>query len=185
MKQRKRLFILAVMGDPKSTCFQNSIRTRQGGGRPAITDIKMANSNANDRGSDNRIISCQAKKNEKTTWSKNRQRMRSEPCNCNTYVANTSSKRSETGLSGQDERKKGESEKPNNNSDRWPARPGENQYNWEAKRAVKPGLGSTAHGYNFREDLLRAYGNGVVEQTAKKAWIELWKKHAKQYEIRK
>jgi len=38
-------------------------------------------------------------------------------------------------------------------------------------------MGSTINGYNFREDLLRAYGNGVVEQTAEIAFIDLLRKH--------
>ena len=59
---------------------------------------------------------------------------------------------------------------------RWPARPGEQQYGWEEPR-VKPRLGSTAYGYNFREDLLRAFGNSVVEQTAEIAFIDLLRKH--------
>lgn len=58
----------------------------------------------------------------------------------------------------------------------WPARPGEDQYEWEELR-VKSRLGSTVNGYNFREDLLRAYGNSVVEQTAEIAFIDLLIKH--------
>lgn len=59
--------------------------------------------------------------------------------------------------------------------DRWPARPGEEQYDWEAPR-VESSLGFTVNGYNFREDLIRMAGNGVVEQTAQLAWITLWNK---------
>lgn len=61
----------------------------------------------------------------------------------------------------------------------WPARPGVQQKEWEQPRIVKSGLGCTVDGYNFRIDLLRMYGNGVVEQTAEKAWIELTKKITK------
>lgn len=56
----------------------------------------------------------------------------------------------------------------------WPARPGQNQYEWEPPR-VESKLGYVLNGYNFREDLLRMAGNGVVEQTAEKAWVTLWK----------
>ena len=59
----------------------------------------------------------------------------------------------------------------------WPARPGEPQHAWEEPRTIKSGMGSTINGYNFREDLLRAYGNSVVEQTAEIAFIDLLKKH--------
>lgn len=61
--------------------------------------------------------------------------------------------------------------------DRWPARPGQEQYDWEAPRTVEPGLGCTIDGYNYREDLLRAYGNSVVEQTAEIAFKDLLQKH--------
>jgi DNA (cytosine-5)-methyltransferase 1 len=58
----------------------------------------------------------------------------------------------------------------------WPAGQGKFQYEWEAPRAVEPGLGCTINGYNFRNDLLRMYGNGVVEQTAEIAFRDLLKK---------
>lgn len=61
---------------------------------------------------------------------------------------------------------------------RWPARPGQQQYEWEEPR-IKCRMGFSAHGYNFREDLLRMAGNAVVEQTAEIAFIDLLKKHLK------
>lgn len=102
--------------------------------------------------------------------------------------------------------------------DRWPARPGQPQHEWEEPRtigythrlpssirklwhslrphfakamgeevwsetdrnikaAIEPGMGCTVDGYNFREDLLRAYGNSVVEQTAELAFRTLLDKH--------
>ena len=73
---------------------------------------------------------------------------------------------------------------------RWPAKPGQEQYDWEEPRTVtkkelESRLGSTTYGYNFREDLLRMYGNAVVEQTAEIAWIDLWEKINKNYELNK
>ncbi len=59
---------------------------------------------------------------------------------------------------------------------RWPARPGQEQYDWEAARLIS-NMGCTINGYNFREDLLRMEGNGVVEQTAEIAFLDLLKKH--------
>lgn len=64
----------------------------------------------------------------------------------------------------------------------WPAAPGFIQHDWEEPRTVtarafKSCLGGSAHGYNFREDLLRMYGNGVVEQSAEIAFLDLLKKH--------
>jgi DNA (cytosine-5)-methyltransferase 1 len=64
-------------------------------------------------------------------------------------------------------------------SDKWPARPGEQQRDWEEPRTIESGMGSTIDGYNFREDLLRALGNSVVEQTAELAFIDLMNKHLK------
>lgn len=102
----------------------------------------------------------------------------------------------------------------------WPARPGEQQYEWEEPRTTgyidrlpntlrtmwsksrkdftkmlgeeiwqetefrikahfESEMGCTINGYNFREDLLRAYGNSVVEQTAEMAFIDLLRKHSK------
>lgn len=62
-------------------------------------------------------------------------------------------------------------------SSAWPARPGQSQYIWEHSRILESSLGCTVDGYNFREDLLRALGNGVVEQTAEFAFRDLLRKH--------
>ncbi len=59
----------------------------------------------------------------------------------------------------------------------WPAGPGQQQCFWEEPRIIESGMGVTVDGYNFREDLLRAAGNGVVEQTAELAFIDLLRKH--------
>lgn len=61
--------------------------------------------------------------------------------------------------------------------DLYPAPQGYFQYSWEEPRAVKPGLGCTIDGYNFRIDLLRAFGNSVVEQTVELAFKTLLQKH--------
>jgi DNA (cytosine-5)-methyltransferase 1 len=64
----------------------------------------------------------------------------------------------------------------NQNGTQWPAPPGHRQYYYEAPRTAESGLGCTIDGYNFRIDLLRMLGNGVVPQTAAKAWITLTNK---------
>jgi DNA (cytosine-5)-methyltransferase 1 len=62
-------------------------------------------------------------------------------------------------------------------SQAWPAGQGAQQYDGEEPRTVEPGVGCTVNGYNFRTDLLRMYGNGVVEQTACLAFLDLLRKH--------
>tara|TARA_B100000378_G_scaffold236018_1_gene202716 strand:- start:21954 stop:22961 length:1008 start_codon:yes stop_codon:yes gene_type:complete len=69
-----------------------------------------------------------------------------------------------------------EPRKLNKNGIKWPAPRGHKQYEWEEPRTVKPGLGCTVNGYNFRTELLRQYGNGVVSQTASIAFKDLIEK---------
>ena len=59
----------------------------------------------------------------------------------------------------------------------WPARPGEEQYEWEEPRVTEAQskLGGATHGTQHRVDRLRLLGNGVVPQTAELAWTTLWK----------
>jgi len=56
---------------------------------------------------------------------------------------------------------------------RWPARPGQQQYEWEEPRTIKSSMGCAIDGVNAGVDMLRLLGNGVVPQTAAKAWITL------------
>jgi len=58
----------------------------------------------------------------------------------------------------------------------WPSRAGQEQYDWEEPRVVwktKPGMGGASNGCPNRVDRLRMLGNGVVPQTAAKAYITL------------
>lgn len=59
---------------------------------------------------------------------------------------------------------------------KWPARPNEEQFEWEEPRVIKSGMGVSTHGYNARLDILRLLGNGVVPQTATLAWNNLTSK---------
>jgi DNA (cytosine-5)-methyltransferase 1 len=58
---------------------------------------------------------------------------------------------------------------------RWPARPGEEQYEWESPRTIVTRLGGKPHGSPYRNKRLTLLGNGVVPQTAELAWKTLWK----------
>jgi len=56
---------------------------------------------------------------------------------------------------------------------RWPARPGQEQYEWEEPRAIESGMGRTVDGFAGRVDELRLLGNGVVPETAELAFRTL------------
>ena len=57
----------------------------------------------------------------------------------------------------------------------YPARPGEQQYEWEPKRTTSTELGGTANGTSYRVDRLRLLGNGVVPDTCELAFKTLIK----------
>lgn len=96
----------------------------------------------------------------------------------NSELADACGTRSAIGISGPDKRKEGITEITNRGSyGSWPAGQGYFQYPFEHPRTIKPGVGCSAYGYNFRSDLLRALGNSAVEQTAELAFIDLIRKH--------
>lgn len=65
----------------------------------------------------------------------------------------------------------------------FPAGQGAFQYDWEEPRTIESSVEYTAHGYSFTEDLHRAIGNSVVEQTAELAFLTLLKKHIKNSQL--
>lgn len=61
--------------------------------------------------------------------------------------------------------------------DRLPAGQGEFQFQWEEPRTIESRMVYSIDGYDFAEDLHRAIGNSVVEQTGEIAYIDLMHKH--------
>ena len=61
-------------------------------------------------------------------------------------------------------------------SNNWPARPGEQQFDWEPPRTIKSKLGRNPNGSSNRVDRLRLLGNGVVPATAALAFVTLAKR---------
>jgi len=58
---------------------------------------------------------------------------------------------------------------------RWPARPGEQQHDWEPPRTLEPSVGGSSNGIRHRVDRLRALGNAVVPAVAARAFSTLWR----------
>ena len=56
---------------------------------------------------------------------------------------------------------------------KYPARPREQQHEWEVQRTIKQPMGRTANGASYRVDRLRLLGNGVVPDTCELAFNTL------------
>jgi len=69
--------------------------------------------------------------------------------------------------------------RPTGKTNVFPRERGVLQWEWEEPRFLDPksGVGSSVNGYEFKEDIFRALGNSVVEQTAEVAFIDLLQKH--------
>lgn len=93
-------------------------------------------------------------------------------------LADTRSSRDQIRVSGQEQREERFAGEFNNNSieHRFPAGQGVYQHPWEEPRTIESSVEYTINGYNFTEDLHRAIGNSVVEQTAELAFRDLWRK---------
>ena len=90
-------------------------------------------------------------------------------------LAHTRSARNETGIPRQEQRNEGSAGIFNDCSPehRFPAGQGVYQHPWEEPRTIESCMEYTINGYNFTEDLHRAIGNSVVEQTAEFAFRDL------------
>ena len=100
------------------------------------------------------------------------------------WLAYSGSARGATWFSEPQQRQKRQPEVADNNCRRgWPAGPGQSQHEWEEPRQTESKLGGTTDGTRCRPDAtanrvdrLRLLGNGVVPQTAAKAWVTLWER---------
>lgn len=167
-------------------CVEAGVYTAQEIGAPherkRLFFLAMADTYSNGTGTGPCKISDQSESIEGTQQRKNREWVWPQSRKCNKTLAYSTSK----GLQiprhalSNELSSKAESRLYNrpqfNGNELWPAGQGTFQYEWEHNRKIKPGLGCTVNGYNFRTDLLRMYGNGVVEQVAELAFITLLQK---------
>jgi DNA (cytosine-5)-methyltransferase 1 len=169
--QRKRLFILAIKMEYSNV---TEIKRILIGNEKKFTDFrsssKMAYSNNYDRGTINRKFQKKTGSIKKKTRRENWQRLWYEHRNGSKILSDTNSKRIPKSI------KNTKSKQFDKNDNLWPAGPGAKQHSWEKPRTIKSGLGCTVDGYDFRIDLLRALGNGVVQQTASEAFKTLLEK---------
>jgi DNA (cytosine-5)-methyltransferase 1 len=89
-----------------------------------------------------------------------------------TELGNTSSERS-CGRCEDSDRIKSEMLGAGLGKTRYPARPGQQQYEWEESRTIKSCVGVSTNGTAFRVDELRLLGNGVVPDTCELAFKTL------------
>ena len=168
--KRERLFILAVLADTtgdrwirKWKEFENKNREKRS---KEIGELERGSKGlceilSNPR-NERRHRDIQSSRHEKTfAW----------PSLFCKNVSYTTSKRNG------ESRKEYQTRKFIENGNQWPSGPGQEQFRFESQRTVEPGMGCTVNGYNFRTELLRQYGNGVVSETATKAFSMLLDKH--------
>ena len=169
--QRKRLFILAVD------------HAHHAGGRASRSYLYEIWKEINERRKKQPFngISRSSKTELGNTKSSNKQRVFEQSRERKLQVGRSGSKKlaNPHSLRSGQSLQRSESSESNKNGTQWPSKRGQQQYDWEAKRTIKPGVGCTVNGYNFRTELLRQYGNGVVSQTAEIAFKDLLNKHLK------
>lgn len=192
---RERLFILAIT-DPRGLweCVADangqrgrflSSKPRQCSGEVAARQGGKALGNAN---LFRRNGNCAALPTDKGNSSKDRRRMY-QPTGANILPGNDRQPQSGNPENVADTRSQRSGQNRANtitkqlNTDalKWPAGPGHPQHEWESPRAIESGMGCTVDGYNFRRDLLRMLGNGVVHPVATHAFLDLFGKQCKNF----
>jgi len=182
--QRKRVFILGVSDTIKTMVDSNWSGHRENAGRDGETQEVQR---------EHRSQVCGGMSNgasEELGYSEGTRQSSSDDRSRQAQLGGTSSRNAQSELSDTDiERLEGsvlkgeprEQTKESSSGCSWgkyPARPNEEQYEWEAPRVVeaKPRLGGATNGSSNRVDRLRLLGNGVVPQTAAKAFETLIKR---------
>lgn len=167
--QRKRLFILAVANANINQLWSGRLPFRK---KKKVTDTSITSSYSEELG----ITNSQRLQRHRRECQLSESGIKGENIRTGSGMANTNSsgsrKDTECGNSGKSE----EGQEKEKQNERWPAGPQFEQYEWEATR-TESSVGFTINGHNFREDLLRMAGNGVVEQCAQLAFETLLKKH--------
>ena len=172
--QRIRVFILAKLPDTSSEGLQGNklrgscdeqVEGLQGSHESASELHQVRDGQLGDSCSDERWDLCGQQ-------SEQGQEAQSRSCNSSkselAHTASREPRQSQARNGGQDIG--GGSE-----DTRWPARPGEEQYEWEEPRVTEAQscVGLSANGTAFRVDELRLLGNGVVPDTCELAFKTL------------
>jgi len=168
--QRKRLFILAIKMEYSNASTIERIFNRNA---ETFSDIRSSSKNVpdtnNNTRTEHRKFSSETGATQDKEQRENRKRLWNKSGNgCN--VPNSYSIRIDKSIQNS------KSELTFENAIKFPAPRNQKQYEWEEPRTTKSGMGCTVNGYNFRIDILRALGNGVVPQTAEKAFTTLLNK---------
>lgn len=179
--RRERLFILALLGDPKSdNQWNDSFWSRYRQESVRRTGVGQANTNSYGYQKRNGLRRIKNNPTESKETGGKWKRLRIESTPRSKIMANTNECRSSQDFKFSERYSSVGNRQPSTITN-WPAGPGEQQYDWEEARTVESGMGCTVNGYNFREDILRGEGNGVVWQTAELAFRTLLKKHEQKY----
>jgi site-specific DNA-cytosine methylase len=193
---RKRLFILAIktMADTNSSRY----RTESTGSIEQGREVETAQQReeryeifrqrlrswigfSSTDVADTKIIIKREQTDEANTFTDDRQTW-NEPVNRSSPVGDTK-RAGLQGFTGNVDTSFGQDKRPGSPGSvaatSFPMGQGNQQYEWEAPRVIKSGMGCTIDGYNFREDILRMLGNGVISSVSALAFYDLLMKHCK------